>query len=267
MSYGRYGSSVGRLPKEAFRPSAIFLGLVALLAVSGWMAWAGFGDAQFNVFLFVAAGWTISLCLHEYSHALVAFKGGDDDIAHRGYLTLNPLKYSHPLLSIVLPLVFVILGGIGLPGGAVWVNHGAIRSKFVDSLISFAGPAMNLVLAILLVLPFTFGLDDGSHPVFFAGLAFLAYLQLMASVLNFVPMPGVDGGNLIYPWLSPQWQRGFNHMAPWGMLILIALLWSPVISGYFFELVDWLAGLIGLPTGQAGDGLRLFRFWNRDSYY
>ncbi|WP_433209145.1 site-2 protease family protein [Dactylosporangium sp. CS-047395] len=267
MSYGRYGSSVGRLPKEAFRPSAIFIGLVALLAVSGWMAWAGFGDAQFNVFLFVAAGWTISLCLHEYSHALVAFKGGDDDIAHRGYLTLNPLKYSHPLLSIVLPLVFVILGGIGLPGGAVWVNHGAIRSKLVDSLISFAGPAMNLVLAILLVLPFTFGLDDGSHPVFFAGLAFLAYLQLMASVLNFVPMPGVDGGNLIYPWLSPQWQRGFNHMAPWGMLILIALLWSPVISGYFFELVDWLAGLIGLPTGQAGDGLRLFRFWNRDAYY
>ncbi|MER7277487.1 site-2 protease family protein [Dactylosporangium sp. NPDC000244] len=263
MSYGHYGSRVGRLPREAFRPSAIFLGLIALLAVSGWMAWADFGDAQFNVFLFVAAGWAVSLCLHEYSHALVAFKGGDDDIAHRGYLTLNPLKYSHPLLSIVLPLVFVILGGIGLPGGAVWVNHGAIRSRFVDSLISFAGPAMNLVLAILLVLPFSFGLDTGEHPVFFAGLAFLALLQLTACVLNFVPMPGVDGGNLIYPWLSPQWQRGFNHVAPWGMLILIALLWSPQINHYFFEFVYWLGDLIGLPSYQASQGAQLFRFWNR----
>jgi Zn-dependent protease len=263
VSYGRYGSRVGRLPREAFRPSAIFLGLLALLAVSGWMAWAGFGDARFNVFLFVAAGWTISLCLHEYSHALVAFKGGDDDIAHRGYLTLNPLKYSHPLLSIVLPLVFVLIGGIGLPGGAVWVNHGAIRSRFVDSLISFAGPAMNLVLAIVLVLPFSLGLDTGEHGTFFAALAFLAFLQLTASVLNFVPMPGVDGGNLVYPWLSPQWQRGFNHVAPWGMLILIALLWSPRINGWFFSVVYWIGDLIGLPSYQAAVGYELFRFWDR----
>ncbi|WP_432829628.1 site-2 protease family protein [Dactylosporangium sp. CA-092794] len=262
MSYGQYGSRTGRLPREAFRPSAIFLGLVALLVVSGWMAWSGFGSAKFNVFLFVAAGWAISLCLHEYSHALVAFKGGDIDVAHRGYLTLNPLKYTHPLLSIVIPLIFVMIGGIGLPGGAVWVNHGAIRSKFVDSLISFAGPATNMVLAIVLVLPFSLGLDTTGHPAFWAALAFLAFLQLTASVLNFVPMPGVDGGNLIYPWLSPQWQRGFGHMAPYGMLILIALLWSPKINAWFFNVVYWIGDLIGLPSYQAAVGYDLFRFWS-----
>jgi Zn-dependent protease len=263
MSYGHYGSRTGRLPKEAFRPSPLFLGLVALLAVSGWMAWTGFGNQKINVFLFVAAGWTISLCLHEYSHALVAFKGGDDDVAHRGYLTLNPLKYTHPLLSIVLPLVFVLIGGIGLPGGAVWINHGAIRSRFVDSLISFAGPATNLVMAIVLVLPFSFGLDTAAgRPEFWAGLAFLAFLQLTASVLNFVPVPGVDGGNLLYPWLSPQWQRGFNHVAPYGMLLLIALLWSPVINGWFFNVVYGVGDLIGLPSYQAADGYNLFRFWS-----
>ncbi|MEV6929201.1 site-2 protease family protein [Dactylosporangium sp. NPDC051485] len=260
--YGQFGSRTSRLPKEAFRPSAIFLGLLALLAVSGWMAFAGYGNPRINVFLFVAAGWTISLCLHEYSHALVAFKGGDHDIAHRGYLTLNPLKYTHPLLSIVLPLVFVMIGGIGLPGGAVWVNHGAIRSRFVDSLISFAGPAMNLVLAILLVVPFSLGLDTSGQPEFWAGLAFLAFLQLTASVLNFVPMPGVDGGNLVYPWLSPQWQRGFSHVAPWGMLILIALLWSPRIGGWFFSVVYGIGDLIGLPSYQVSYGLSLFRFWS-----
>ncbi|GAA4251069.1 site-2 protease family protein [Dactylosporangium darangshiense] len=261
MSYGRYGSRVGGLPREAFRPSALFLGLVALLAVSGAMAYLGLGSDRVNVFLFVASGWTVSLCLHEYSHALTAYKGGDDDVAHRGYLTLNPLKYTHPLLSIVLPLLFVLIGGIGLPGGAVWVNHGAIRSRFLDSLVSFAGPAANLVLAILLVLPFSFGVDVTGHYPFWAGLAFLAFLQLTASVLNFVPMPGVDGGNLVYPWLSPEWKRGFNHVAPFGMLILIALLFSPRINGWFFSLVYAIGDLIGLPSFLASDGAAYFRFW------
>jgi Zn-dependent protease len=261
--YGGYGSRTSRLPKEAFRPSALFLGLVALLAVSGYMAWAGFGSAKLAVFLFVAAGWTISLCLHEYAHALVAYKGGDDDIAHRGYLTLDPLKYSHPLLSIVLPLVFVLLGGIGLPGGAVWVNHAAIRTRFIDSLISFAGPAINMVLAVLLSLPFALGADlDFEHDVFWSAVAFLAFLQLTASVLNFVPMPGVDGGNLVYPWLNEQWKRGFNHVAPFGMLLLIALLWSPVINSYFFQLVEAIGDAIGLPSGHVSDGYRLFKFWS-----
>jgi Zn-dependent protease len=261
MSYGRYGSRVGGLPREAFRPSPLFLGLVALLVVSGAMAYLGYGSDRLNVFLFVAAGWTVSLCLHEYMHALTAYKGGDDDVAHRGYLTLNPLKYTHPLLSIVLPLLFVLLGGIGLPGGAVWVNHGAIRSRFIDSLVSFAGPASNLVLAILLVLPFSFGLDTHGNYAFWAGLAFLAFLQLTASVLNFVPMPGVDGGNLVYPWLSPQWKRGFNHVAPFGMLLLIALLFSPRINGWFFSAVYAIGDLIGLPANQASDGFGYFQFW------
>ncbi|GGM66261.1 site-2 protease family protein [Dactylosporangium sucinum] len=262
MSYGRYTDRVARLPREAFRPSPIFLGLVALFLITGWMTWAGFGNVRINVFLFVAAGWTISLCLHEYSHAVVAYKGGDHDIAHRGYLTLDPLKYTHPLLSIVLPLVFVLLGGIGLPGGAVWVNHSAVRSRFVDSLISFAGPATNLVLAVVMVLPFGLGLADTGHPDFWAALAFLAFLQLTASVLNFVPMPGVDGGNLIFPWLSPQWQRGFNHVAPYGMLMLIALLWSPVINRWFFEVVYTIGDAIGLPSFLVGDGYDLFKFWS-----
>ncbi|GAA2635860.1 site-2 protease family protein [Dactylosporangium fulvum] len=262
MSYGRYTDRVARLPREAFRPSPIFLGLVVLFVVTGWMTWAGFGNLKINVFMFVAAGWTISLCLHEYAHAVVAFKGGDHDIAHRGYLTLDPLKYTHPLLSIVLPLVFVLLGGIGLPGGAVWVNHAAVRSRFVDSLISFAGPATNLLLAVVLVLPFSLGVAESSHLEFWAALAFLAFLQLTASVLNFVPMPGVDGGNLLYPWLSPQWQRGFNHVAPYGMLLLIALLWSPVINAWFFGGVQWIGDVLGMPSNYVSMGYGLFKFWS-----
>ena len=74
------------------------------------------------MFIFVVAGWVVSLCLHEFGHAFTAWRFGDHDVAVRGYLTLNPFKYSNPLLSIVLPVLIIAIGGIGLPGGAVWVR-------------------------------------------------------------------------------------------------------------------------------------------------
>ncbi len=244
--------------RAQFRPSPLFLGLAALFVVSGWLAWQDIGSARLNVFLFVVAGWLVSLCLHEYAHAIVAFKGGDRMVADRGYLTLNPMKYTHPFLSFVIPLAFVLLGGIGLPGGAVWVDRHAIRSRGWDSFISFAGPATNLLFTIALVLPLSFGVDVFAHHTFWAAVAFLAFLQLTATVLNFVPIPGIDGGNLVQPWLSPQWQRGFQHVAPYGMLLLIALLWTPRINYLFFTFVLSVGDLLGLPRDLYADGYNLF---------
>jgi Zn-dependent protease len=255
------GDLVVGVPKGAFRPSGIFLCLVALFVTAGVMSWRGFGDAGLNVFLFVAAGWLVSLCLHEYAHALIAYRGGDVAVASRGYLTLNPLKYSHPLLSIVLPLVIVVLGGIGLPGGAVWVDRHHLRGRSWDSIVSFAGPAMNILFTLMLVVPFATGVNVDAHPDFWAAVAFLAFLQLTASVLNLMPIPGVDGGNLIEPWLPPDWQRGFAKVAPFGMLLLFALLWEPRINRAFFWFVFTIADALGLPSDLYADGFNLFRFW------
>ncbi|GAB7047505.1 site-2 protease family protein [Catenuloplanes indicus JCM 9534] len=256
------GNLVMGVPKEAFRPSPIFLGLVALFVTAGVMAWNGFGNVAFDVFLLVVTGWLISLCLHEYAHALVAFRSGDIDAAHRGYLTLNPLKYSHPLLSIVLPVIVVVLGGIGLPGGAVWVNHGALRSRLRSSLVSLAGPATNLVFAIVLALPFVFGVTGETHTEFWAGLALLGFLQLTAAVLNLIPVPGLDGGNIARPWLPYSWKRTWDVIAPFGFIMLFALLWNPTIGGAFFDVVFTLGDLIGMPSYLYGDGFALLRFWN-----
>jgi Zn-dependent protease len=256
------GHLVMGIPREAFRPSPIFLGVFALFAVSGWMTWTGFGNVRVDVFLFVVSGWIVSLCLHEYAHAVVAFRAGDVDVAHRGYLTLNPLKYTHPLLSIVLPVVFILLGGIGLPGGAVWVDRHAIRGgKIVDSMISLAGPATNIVFTLVLVTPFIVGVDTSTHPEFWVALAFLGFLQLTASVLNLMPIPGVDGGNVIYPWLSPQWKRGFDHVAPFGMLLLFALLWSDRGGDWFFTAVFAVGDVLGLPAHLYAQGFDMIRFW------
>jgi Zn-dependent protease len=246
------------------RPSPLFLALLALLVVGGWLAWRDAGPGWLGVlgvFVFVVAGWVVSLCLHEYAHAITAYSGGDRGVADRGYLTLDPVKYTHPVLSIVLPLIFLVLGGIGLPGGAVWVDHDRLRSRGWDSFVSFAGPAVNLLCAFVLVAPFVVGVDTFVHTRFWAALALLAFLQLTASILNFLPIPGIDGGNLIEPWLSPTWQRGFRLVAPYGMLALFVLLFSPEVNGLFFGFVYAVAEAIGLPTGLVAHGYGLFQFW------
>src|SRR5512139_4306787 len=106
----------------------MFLIVVAITAAGAVLAWLAEASrtplAYAGVFIFVIAGWIVSLCLHEFGHAFTAWRFGDHDVAVRGYLTLNPFKYSSPLLSIGLPLLFIALGGIGLPGGAVYVRTG-----------------------------------------------------------------------------------------------------------------------------------------------
>jgi Zn-dependent protease len=247
--------------KEAFRPSGVFLALVALCLTGAVMAWNDFGNPSVNVFLFVVSGWLVSLCLHEYAHALFAFRAGDVAVAARGYLTLNPFKYTHPLLSVVLPVLFLLMGGIGLPGGAVWVDRHAIRGRLADSVISAAGPAVNVLFAVGLCLPFAIADNIGAHLTFWSGLAFLAFLQITASLLNLAPVPGVDGGNLLKPWLSPKWQRGFDVVAPYGMLLLIAVLFEPRANALFFGVVFAISDLLGLPGSLYAAGLNLLQFW------
>jgi Zn-dependent protease len=174
---------------------------------------------------------------------------------------LNPLRYTSPVLSIVLPLFFLFIGGIGLPGGAVWIDHSHIRGRWRDSLISLAGPLLNVAFTILAVLPFAVVLDTTSHHTFWAGLAFLAFLQLTASVLNLAPVPGVDGGNALRPWLPDQWRRGFDLVAPYGMFVFILLLFNPRVNGLFFSFVFFLGDLIGLPGYLFVEGRDLFMFW------
>jgi Zn-dependent protease len=262
VSY-RTGRLVAGLPREAFRPSALFLCILALFAVSGAMTWLGFGSVRLDIFLFVIAGWVLSLCLHEYAHALTAYRAGDTGVVQRGYLTLNPLRYTHWLLSLALPLFFLVIGGIGLPGGAVWIDHTWIRGRVKDTLISLAGPGVNVLFTAVLVAPLAvLGVDGtGAHGEFWAAWAFLAWLQLTASVLNLVPIPGVDGGNALRPWLSDEWRRGFDAVAPYGMLLFLGLLWQPRANQWFFSLIDWLGGLIGLPLYLADAGRSLFLFW------
>lgn len=191
---------------ESVRPSPIFLALLGLTALGGALAWlAGSSPrplAYLGVFVFVIAGWLVSLCLHEFGHAVTAWRFGDRDAAVRGYLTLDPRRYSHPALSLVLPMVIIALGGIGLPGAAVYVQTW-FMTPARRTLVSLAGPAANLVLAAVL-LALTRAFFTADHAVLWAGVAFLGFLQLTAVLLNLLPIPGLDGYDALEPHPSPR---------------------------------------------------------------
>src|ERR1043166_9038995 len=108
-------------------------------------------------FFTVTILWILSVCLHEFGHAIVAFYGGDTSVREKGYLTLNPLKYTHPVYSLLMPVLFMMIGGIGLPGGAVYIDRSLLRSRVWESAVSLAGPAMNLGLIVVLGLAFRSG--------------------------------------------------------------------------------------------------------------
>jgi Zn-dependent protease len=81
-------------------------------------------------------------------------------------------------------------------------------------------------------------------------------------MLNLMPVPGLDGGNMIQPWLSEKWRRGYDLMAPYGFILLFALLWNERVGGWFFAVVFALGDLIGLPPEWYVEGLDLIRFWS-----
>ncbi len=262
-----------RSRSEDRRISPVFWALLAILVTSGWAVHQGYGNARFGIFLFVVAGWMVSLCLHEYAHARTALHGGDISVGAKGYLTLNPFKYANALLSFVLPIVFVLLGGIGLPGGAVWIERSRVHGRLKHSLISAAGPLVNLLAAVLLLVPVGAGwLDDTEVHAVWNGielnvsplalaLGFLGMLQLSATLLNLLPVPGLDGYGIVEPWLSHKTRRAIEPFAPYGMLAVFALLWQPEVNHWFFEAVYGAMDLLGVDRAYPQVGHDLFTFW------
>ena len=270
--------------RRVVRPSPLFLAFLAATAVGGVVAWQqnGFGArlGDVGVFLFVIGGWVVSLCLHEFAHAYAAYRAGDRSVEARGYLSLNPFKYTHPLLSIILPLFFIIQGGIGLPGGAVYLHPHAFRSKAMRSVAAGVGPAVNIALgAALLIAARSHGftghlliLTTGQpnelpdHLRFWSGLAFLGFLQITAAVLNLLPIPGLDGYAIIEPYLDPQTRATGEKIKPWGMIGVIVLLQLNTLNDQFFRLVYNICDLFGDTSGLSALGHEFFKFWVKNPY-
>jgi Zn-dependent protease len=270
----QYLTAPGSAPKEArqrplprldgaVRVSPVFGIPVGAMVVGGVGLWSAVapGLTLPLTLLFVIGGWVTSLCIHEFGHAFIAYLGGDRSVAAAGYLSLNPLKYLHPLLSIGLPVVFLLLGGIGIPGGAVYLNEQAIRNNRWRSLASAAGPVSNLLFAVLIGWPFVvfqnaapFGTEQ-----FWAALAFLVFIELSAVVLNLIPIPPFDGFGIIAPWLSIELRILASRLGMLPLLVLFFLLWQGgPVSSTFWNFVYGLSSLLNVPPDLVGLGHQQF---------
>ena len=246
--------------------SPVFLGLLAITAGAGGLLWFDVvpGAGPFITIAFVTAGWITSLCVHEFGHAVVAYLGGDRMVVGLGYLSLNPLRYANILMSVALPVAFLLLGGIALPGAAVYINHSAIRTRVWDSVVSLAGPAGNLLCGLLVAIPFLAVPNHQwmiGHISFFAALAFLGFIEAFAVVLNLLPIPGLDGFGVIRPWLPYTVQDLANRFGQGAIISVFIVLWFvPSVSHAFFDAILQLTTAAGIDPSLIIIGQSQMRF-------
>jgi Zn-dependent protease len=237
-----------------------FILLAAITAAGGVLAALTTGVARTGgIVLLVLGGWAVALCLHEFGHALAAYWGGDRSVRAKGYLTLDIRRYTDPVMSLLLPLVLLAFGGIPLPGGAVWINRGALRSRAIISGVSLAGPLTNLALGVALIAVVGITkLPDGLA----SGLSYLALVQVLAFVLNMLPVPGLDGFGVAEPYLPTRIRRLASTAGLYATVALFLLIITvPEVGNALFGASFVVFAALGGDPLAAAAGLREFLFW------
>jgi Zn-dependent protease len=234
--------------------------LVVTLALGAALALAPYPPRVVS-FLFVIAGWVLSVAIHEFCHALAAWRAGDHSVAERGYLSFDPLKYADIGTSIVLPILILALGGIGFPGGAVYLRDDLMRTRTGRAFASLAGPLGTLACLIVLAIGWHVTAILGLGPLS-AALAFLAFLQATALFINLLPIPGLDGFGVLRPWLPASVTPLVNKAgALIGLVLLGLVMFVPGVSDTIFRVGLALTDLAQIPRVAIGAGYQGFTFW------
>ena len=198
---------------------------------------------QLSNFVLALPMLVFAMVAHEYAHAAVALRQGDDTAYMLGRVTLNPLPHIDPWMSIAMPaLIWFATNGAYTFGGAkpVPVNPRKFRNYVRgDLLVSVAGVATNLLLSlvcagIFIILGMLAGLLPAAIPVFHTAQQMMVYgiwLNLILCFFNLIPVPPLDGSHLLYHALPPRagaWYRGLDKF---GYLPIFALifLFRPVM--------------------------------------
>jgi Zn-dependent protease len=184
-----------------------------------------------------------SLTVHEMAHAWTADRLGDPTARLLGRVSLNPLVHADPIGTFLFPLI-AMLFGVPLIGWAkpVPVSIRRLRRERRDYvLVAAAGPASNLVMAFLAALalaaipvsPVVLGEPNVSAPV--AALLSLAVrLNVLLAIFNMLPIPPLDGGNVLSGLLPRRAAAAFDQLRPYGFLLLYALL---LTDGFYYFVV------------------------------
>ena len=210
-------------------------------------------DLSNLIILFVVL--LLSLTFHEAAHALSADILGDPTARRLGRVSLNPIVHIDPIGTLLFPLL-AMLSNVPLLGWAkpVPVNpanlHGHWQRKYM--LIAAAGPASNLLLATLAAIGLhLIGFTGGSSPAaaeIFGFLQAMVGMNVLLAVFNMIPVPPLDGGNVLAGLLSGQAAALFNRNRPYGMFILYGLLLSGILWQIVTPVENAILRVLGLTS-------------------
>lgn len=178
-----------------------------------------------------------AITLHEVAHGFVAMLCGDYTAKLSGRLSLNPLRHIDPFGTVVLPLLMLVFTNF-IFGWAKPVPvdpRNFQRPRRDTALVALAGPASNIVMALFWAAVAKLGLLLAAHDYQWVGVPF-AYMgeagimiNIVLGVLNLLPLPPLDGGNILKSLLSPRLAYKFSFIEPYSFFILILLLVSGVL--------------------------------------
>ncbi len=185
-----------------------------------------------------------SMVAHEYAHGYAALRQGDDTALMLGRLSWNPLRHIDPWMTVILPVIMFFTLGFAFGGAKpVPVNPRNYRHyKRGDIIVSLAGIATNLMLALLLV-PLVAGLGlvgralpalNDTISIVQLMFAFGITINLVLAGFNLMPIPPLDGSHVMKYLLPTRWSVAYQRAARFGFLVLMLIIsfGRPVLTAW-----------------------------------
>lgn len=171
-----------------------------------------------NAFFGFVIAIVLGITVHEFMHAYSAHRLGDDTARLLGRMSLNPVVHFDIFGTLLL-----VLAGFGY-GKPVPVNEARLRSALASSLVSLAGPLANFAIAAVCAIPLRLGTADVLGPNYIEILQSVVFFNVVLGIFNLVPIPPLDGSNVVFGLLPPKLQWDLRPYLQYGPILLIILL-------------------------------------------